>query len=206
MKSVSRPPKPALADDDLGDDPIVELRRWFAEAQEAGEPQPDAMALATADASGKPSNRMVLVKGIDTAGLAFYTNYQSAKAGDLAANPRAAAVLFWYRLHRQVRIEGSVIRLTRAESAAYFRTRPYGAQISAAASPQSRPIERTALETEVRRLRERFPAEVPLPRFWGGFRLKPLAIEFWQGREDRLHDRIRYVRTQTGWRRERLAP
>jgi pyridoxamine 5'-phosphate oxidase len=203
---MGRLPETPLDEADLGPDPVAEFQRWYAEAREAGEQQPDAMALATASPDGKPSNRMVLLKGVEAGGVSFFSNYESAKGRDLDVNPRAALVFFWYRLHRQVRIEGSVSRVSREESRTYFGTRPYGAQLSAAASPQSRPVARENLEREVGRLRELFPQAVPLPDSWGGYRVYPDLIEFWQGREDRLHDRIRYMRDGDGWRRERLAP
>lgn len=201
----SRLPEEPLDEDDLGPDPLAEFQRWYARAREV-EQQPDAMALATASAEGRPSNRMVLLKGVDEGGFTFFSNYESAKGEELRSNPRAALVFFWYRLHRQVRVEGSVDRIGHAESEAYFQTRPYGARISAAASPQSRPIKRAQLEAEVERLRESHPEEVPLPTWWGGYRLRPEVMEFWQGRTDRLHDRVRYTRTSVGWRKERLAP
>ena len=203
---MSRLPESPLHEDDLGPDPIAEFERWYAEARMAGEQQPDAMALATASAEGRISNRMVLLKGVDHAGFTFFSNYESAKGADLAANPRAALAFFWYRLHRQVRIEGEVSRISRQESDEYFRTRPYGARLSAAASRQSRPVERDQLESEVARLRALHADDVPRPAYWGGYRLRPDAIEFWQGREDRLHDRIRYTQTGDAWHRQRLAP
>ena len=203
---MSRLPESPLSENDLGPDPIAEFQHWYAEALAAGEQQPDAMALATVTADGRPSNRMVLLKGAEGGSFTFFSNYESAKGNELAANPRAAMVFFWYRLHRQVRVEGTVGRTSREESEAYFRTRPYGARLSAAASPQSRPVARAQLEAEVARLAERYVDEVPLPAAWGGFRLVPDAIEFWQGRQDRLHDRLRYQRGGAGWVKTRLAP
>ena len=203
---MSRLPEVPLDEESLGPDPIGAFEHWYAEAREAGEQQPDAMALATVSASGRVSNRMVLLKGVDHAGFTFFTNYESAKGQDLAANPRAALVFFWYRLHRQVRVEGEVSRVSRQESDEYFRTRPYGAKLSAAASAQSRPVSRAALEAEVARLRSLHADEVPRPSYWGGYRLFPEVIEFWQGREDRLHDRVRYERLGGAWRKQRLAP
>ena len=203
---MSRLPETPLDEESLGPDPIAGFERWYAQARESGEQQPDAMALATVSASGRVSNRMVLLKGVDHAGFTFFTNYESLKGQELAANPRAALVFFWYRLHRQVRIEGEVSRVSRQESDEYFRTRPYGARLSAAASAQSRPVSREAVEAEVARLRSLHPDEVPRPSYWGGYRLFPDAVEFWQGREDRLHDRVRYARAGDGWRKERLAP
>jgi pyridoxamine 5'-phosphate oxidase len=205
LRQVSRLPETPLDEDRLGADPLAEFRRWYDEAREV-EQQPDAMALATAGSDGRPTNRMVLLKGVDGGGFVFFTNYESAKGEDLARNPRAALVFFWYRLHRQVRVEGSVTRTSHEESEAYFRTRPYGARVSAAASAQSRPVKRADLEAEVRRLRAEHPEAVPLPAWWGGYRLRPDAIEFWQGREDRLHDRVRYRLIEGRWQKERLAP
>ena len=204
---MTRLPESPLREEELGPDPMAEFERWYAEARDAGEQQADAMALATVSASGRVSNRMVLLKGVDHAGFTFFSNYESAKGVDLAANPRAALVFFWYRLHRQVRVEGEITRVSRQESDEYFRTRPYGARLSAAASAQSRPVKREVLESEVARLRSLHPDEVPRPSQWGGYRLLPDAVEFWQGREDRLHDRVRYTRAvEGGWQKQRLAP
>jgi pyridoxamine 5'-phosphate oxidase len=196
-----------LNEEDLDPDPIAEFNRWFALAGQAGEPQPNAMALATVTSGGLPSVRMVLLHRADERGFVFFTNYESAKGRDLAANPRAAAAFYWARLHRQVRAHGPVTRTTQEESEAYWRQRPYGHRISASASPQSRPLARRALlEAEVTRLEAAYPEEPPRPPFWGGFRIAPEAIEFWQGRSNRMHDRLCYVRAGDGWRIERLAP
>ncbi len=192
---------------DLDPDPIVALRAWLADATEAS-PQPDAMAVATSTADGRPSARVVLLRGIDERGLVFFTNLGSRKGEELAENPRAAAVLHWWELGRQVRIEGAVEQVEREESAAYWATRPRASRVAAWASPQSESLsDREELETLFEDTEERFAEEdVPLPGFWGGLRIVPESFEFWTHRDDRLHDRIRYVREGDGWRRERLAP
>lgn len=198
-----------LREDDLPPDPIALARRWFEEAQAAGVEQPDAMTLATATPDGRPSARAVLLKGIDARGFAFYTNYESRKARELDANPRAALVLLWVPLQRQLRVTGAVARLSAEESDAYFATRPRGSQLGAWASAQSRPLpDRVALERRWAALDERWVgAAVPRPPHWGGYRVEPDEIEVWQGRANRLHDRFAYARTADGgWRRERLAP
>jgi len=190
-------------------DPLEEARRWFEEAELAGLPQPDAMALATASADGEPSARMVLLKGIDDVGFLFFTNHESRKGRDLAENPRAALVLYWTELRRQVRVTGAVERVSGEESDAYFATRPYGSRVAATASAQSSPIEsRTALEAEYERLDREFGGgDVPRPPYWGGYRVVPATIEFWVGRENRLHDRVRFTRRPDGsWSTARLAP
>lgn len=189
-------------------DPIELFGEWYQAAQESGIFMPDAMALATADANGAPSVRMVLLKRFDQRGFAFYTNYGSRKAADLDANPRAALCIHWGVLERQVRVEGPVTRVSEDESSAYFATRPRGSRIGAWASDQSRPLRsRGELEHRVRDAEARFPGDdVPLPPFWGGYRLRPERIEFWQGRADRLHDRLVFRREGDGWRTERLYP
>jgi pyridoxamine 5'-phosphate oxidase len=192
---------------DLADDPFEQLRSWLDDARDAVR-QPDAMTLATATPEGRPSARVVLLRGLDDRGITFFTNRSSRKGEELAANPYAAAVVHWWDLGRQVRIEGSVERTTDAESLEYWTTRPRGSQVAAWSSPQSRPLSgRDELEAQVDEMEERFAGdEVPLPPFWGGYRLLPASIEFWTHRDDRLHDRVRYVRDGDGWQRERLAP
>lgn len=193
----------------LDPDPGAQFGRWFAEAAAAGVVQPEAMTLATATPDGAPSARMVLLKGHDDGGFAFYTNRESRKGLELAANPRAALVFHWHEpRERQVRVEGRVEVLDDARSAAYFATRPHGARLAAWASPQSRPVTgRDELERRYDELATRFgEGEVPLPPFWGGYVVIPDAIEFWQAREHRFHDRMRYERDGARWQRERLGP
>lgn len=190
-------------------DPITLFRRWFDEAIASGSRLPDAMTLATATNDAKPSARMVLLKGVDPNGFVFYTNYLSQKAKELDENPRAALVLYWSGLDRQVRVEGEVERISPAESDEYFATRPRESQIGALASPQSEVIEgRDVLEDRFRELDEQYrDREVDRPEHWGGYRLKPERIEFWQNRAGRLHDRILYERHRAGsWTIKRLAP
>jgi pyridoxamine 5'-phosphate oxidase len=192
---------------DLDDDPLRQLHAWLEEARAAGVELAEATALATASPDGAPSARMVLLKDADERGLSFYSGYESRKGRDLDANPRAALVLYWHALGRQVRVEGTVERLSATESDAYFTTRPPGSRLSAAASRQSEVIEsRDELERAVAELRETVGEEVPRPPSWGGYRVRPELWEFWQHREDRLHDRFRYAREGDGWRIERLAP
>jgi pyridoxamine 5'-phosphate oxidase len=192
---------------DLDENPIRQFAAWFDDARGAGVRVPEAVALATATPGGAPSVRMVLLKRFDERGFVFHTNYESRKGLELAANPRAALLFHWDALGRQVRIEGSVRRASRSESEAYFRSRPRGGQLGAWASPQSRPIaDRETLEETVAEADARFDGDVPLPPRWGGFVLRPRAYEFWQHRDDRLHDRFRYRRARGGWVLERLAP
>ena len=190
------------------DDPIGRFQEWFREAEQARVEVPEAMTLATAGADGAPSARMVLLKGADDEGFVFYSGYVSRKAGELEQNPRAALVFYWRPLGKQVRIEGRVERVSEAESAAYFATRPRGSQLAAWASQQSQQLEsREQLERRYAELeREYAGREVPRPPHWGGFRLRPDAIEFWEHRENRLHDRLRYTRAREGWRAELLSP
>ena len=197
-----------LRESDLDPDPIVQFKRWFAEAGDSGTPLPEAVTLATATPDGVPSARMVLCKGVDARGFAFFTNYGSDKGKELASNPRAALVFYWPALGRQVRVSGPVSRVSPVESDAYFETRPLESRLSAAASPQSAVVaDRAALEAMVEEVRRRHGTAVPRPESWGGYRLEPEAIEFWVHRDNRLHDRLRYVRgPDGGWRIERLAP
>jgi pyridoxamine 5'-phosphate oxidase len=198
----------ALDEADAHADPIRQFTTWFDEALKAQLLDVNAMTLATASAKGEPSARTVLLKGADDNGFVFYTNYDSAKGRDLAENPRAALLIFWAELERQVRIHGSVTRTTVAESEKYFHSRPIESQISAAISNQSRPIaHRSELEQRYAEFQAQYGDAVPLPPNWGGYRVRPDAIEFWQGRKSRLHDRLLYTRQADGsWSRSRLAP
>lgn len=192
----------------LPPDPLQQLQRWLEEAIAAQVPEPNAMALATATTDGIPSVRMMLLKGIEDGALVFFTNYESRKAYELDTNPRAALLFFWAELERQVRIEGRVERLSAEESAAYFQTRPRQAQFGAWISPQSRVIpNRQFLERRFQEIAQLYShGDIPCPPFWGGYRLIPHMVEFWQGRPHRLHDRIRYRLQDGQWYRERLAP
>jgi len=189
-------------------DPINEFKRWFDDAVASGMKLPEAMTLATATPDGTPSARVVLLKSVDTDGFVFYTNYSSAKARDLEANPAAALVFYWSQFDRQVRVQGVVEHVTPEESQAYFRTRPRESQIGAWASPQSEVIEnRETLEARVAELEEIYgDREIECPEHWGGYRVKPTRIEFWKGRLGRLHDRIVYERDGASWKISRLAP
>ena len=192
---------------DLNDDPLEQFQGWLDDAQHADVREPNAMTLATVDATGQPSARIVLLKGLDERGFVFYTNYESRKAHELAANPKVALVFNWLALERQVRVEGTVSKLPKEESEAYHKSRPHGSQLSEWASPQSQVVEsRGVLEARLWEVEAEFPGEVPLPDFWGGFVVKPGRVEFWQGRPNRLHDRFRYTRQGEGWGLERLAP
>ena len=191
----------------MGNDPIALVQDWLEEARTvAGEPS--AMTLATATPDGRPSARVVLLRGLDERGFVFFTNRTSRKGDELRENPRAAVAIHWWELGRQVRAEGGVEEVSASESSAYWETRPRGSRIAAWASPQSKPLaDRDQLERRVAEVADRFDdGDVPLPPFWGGYRLVPDAVELWTHRDDRLHDRIRYVREGSDWRVERLAP
>ena len=198
---------PPLRRADLDPDPLRQFAAWYSQAADAVD-TPEAVVLATATASGAPSARMVLLKGFDQRGFVFYTNYFSRKGQEIAQNPRAAMLFHWSALGRQVRVEGAVHRIDAAESDAYFKTRPAGSRLSAAASPQSRPIaSREELETAVAELASRYPdGAVPRPDEWGGLRLVPSRFEFWQHGDDRLHDRFAYRHEGEEWTVERLGP
>jgi pyridoxamine 5'-phosphate oxidase len=190
--------------------PIVQFETWFAQAQASDLREPNAMTLATATSDGKPSARIVLLKEVSESGFVFYTNYKSRKGRDLESNPWAALIFFWAELERQVRIEGSVSRLTRNESETYFRSRPKGSRLGAWASRQSEPVEsRAQLEIRLRDLEARYAGtdSVPLPESWGGYLVRPDVLEFWQGRPNRLHDRLEYRRKgESDWEIRRLSP
>jgi pyridoxamine 5'-phosphate oxidase len=200
-------PTEPLLEGDLDPDPVAQFDAWF-EAASAVVRLPEAVALATADGQGRPSVRMVLLRGWGGDGFVFHTDYGSRKARELTANPAGALLLHWDALGRQIRIEGPVEKATAAESDAYFGSRPRDRQIAAHSSSQSRPIEsRSALDRRVREITAAFDGRaVPRPESWGGFRLRPESYEFWQGHDDRLHDRLRYERAGSGWRIERLQP
>lgn len=197
-----------LHERDCDPDPFKQFDRWFADAKKTSLHYPEAMALATATGEGLPSVRMVLLKGQDERGFCFYTNLESRKGAELAENPQAALLFYWEPYERQVRIEGTMERMTDEEACAYFNSRPRGSRIGAWASAQSALIEdRGELEAQVKKYEQQFKGgDIPLPPFWGGFRCVPESFEFWQGRVNRLHDRISYMRDGDGWKRVRLSP
>ncbi len=197
-----------LSEEGAGEDPLALFHTWYQEAIGSGIYLPESMALGTATPDGKPSVRMVLLKGYDERGFVFFTNFRSRKATELEANPEATLVFHWPILQRQVRLEGTVERISQEESEAYFQSRPRGSQIGAWASKQSEPLAtRQELEERVERYEKEFEGgPVPLPDFWGGYRLKPRSMEFWQGRANRLHDRIKFSIKERVWARDRLYP
>lgn len=199
----------ALDEHEAPDNPVSFFELWFAQATEAGEKEPNAMTLATADAKGIPSARIVLLKGLEDGKFVFYTNYKSRKGQELLDNPHAALLFFWQTLERQVRIEGTITKVSAHTSDAYFASRPQGSRIGAIASPQSQKISgRKWLEEEFNRLQQQYKdtEHIPRPEHWGGFALDPIRIEFWQGRSSRLHDRVLYEKVNNEWLRSRLAP
>jgi len=196
-----------LTEQAVNKNPVKQFEEWFNTALKSGFKLPNAMTLATASKRGKPSARIVLLKGFDETGFVFYTNYKSRKAKELKKNPYASLLFYWDKLDRQVRIEGKINKITKAESEKYFGTRPYESRLGAWASNQSSVIkDRMVLENSYLKYLEKYPQNVPLPQYWGGYRLIPDMVEFWQGSKNRLHDRIRYTRKKSGWKIERLAP
>jgi pyridoxamine 5'-phosphate oxidase len=198
----------ALNESDVLQDAIDQFKRWLEDALKSDILEPTAMMVATADKHGRPSARMLLLKGVDERGFIFFSNYQSRKAQELLENPQAALVFYWDSLERQVRVEGKVKKVSKEESESYFHSRPHGSQLGAWASQQSTVIKnRDVVEEKIKELSEMYSeGAVPLPEFWGGYVLEPRVIEFWQGRPNRLHDRLRYTRFEQGWKIERLSP
>ncbi len=201
--------KDSLTRDELSSDPIIQFERWYQEAEKVGIEEPNAMTLATSNREGKPSARIVLLKGFGPKGFVFYTNYASSKGQDLVQNPQAAVVFWWKEMERQIRIEGEVVKTKLDTSRGYFHSRPRGSQISAWASPQSQEIKEHYLSEKRAEVESRFSEvdPIPLPHYWGGFLLKPSTIEFWQGRKNRYHDRYKFRLSDDGtWSLARLAP
>jgi pyridoxamine 5'-phosphate oxidase len=196
-----------VSDPGAAQDPLEIVLAWYELARAEGVPEPEAAALATATPDGRPSVRMVLIRGIDARGVSFYTNRESRKGRELAANPHGAVAIHWHAMYRQIRLEGAVEALPDEESDAYFASRPYGSRLSAWASHQSAVLpDYETLERRVVEFGARYPETVPRPPYWGGYLLRPEAIEFWQGRPNRLHDRLLYRREADGWTTDRLAP
>jgi pyridoxamine 5'-phosphate oxidase len=196
-----------LHEEEIDPNPFAQFKHWFDEALQAQLPEPNAMTLATATPDGRPSARIVLLKGFDERGFVFYTNYESRKAQELLANPYAALIFYWNELERQVRIEGRVVQVEAQESDEYFNSRPRGSRLGAWTSPQSQVIAgREVLDQRLQHFETQFSEDVPRPPHWGGFRVEPAVFEFWQGRPSRLHDRLRYRRDGDAWVIERLAP
>jgi pyridoxamine 5'-phosphate oxidase len=197
----------SLTERDVDPDPVLQFEKWFEEALHAEMIEPNAMTLATSTRDGHPSARIVLLKGADARGFVFFTDYRSRKGAELEANPHVSLCFWWDALQRQVRITGTVARVSREESETYFKTRPHGSRIGAWASTQSAALlSREVLEREVQRLEGTYPGDVPLPSHWGGYRVTPDSLEFWQGRPSRLHDRIVYTRSGATWMIGRLSP
>ena len=197
-----------LSEKDLAKDPFRQFERWFQEAEAAKLPEPNAMICSSATRDGKPSSRIVLLKGLDGRGFVFYSNYESRKGRELAENPRVSLLFPWFPIERQVIVEGSVVKLSREEADAYFHTRPRGSQLGAWVSQQSSIVPaRTQLDEALKQIEQKYAGqEVPMPPHWGGYRVQPETVEFWQGRRNRLHDRLRYRRDKADWLIERLAP
>ncbi|MBO1337635.1 pyridoxamine 5'-phosphate oxidase [Streptomyces sp. VRA16 Mangrove soil] len=211
MREQYRTHDGGLLESDLAAHPMEQFTHWFKQAAAPGSPlpEPNAMVVSTADADGRPSSRTVLLKSYGTEGFVFYTNYGSRKARELAVNPHIALLFPWHAMSRQVLVTGTAARTSREETAAYFHSRPHGSQLGAWASAQSTVLgSRAELDSGYEELRRRYPvgSAVPVPEHWGGFRIVPGTVEFWQGRENRLHDRLRYTRADPGWRVERLSP
>ena len=199
--------KSTLSVSSVSKDPFKQFEKWFQDVLNSGFLEPNAMTLATASKAGKPSARVVLLKGIHDGGFVFYTNYKSKKGKDIEDNPYGSILFYWDRLERQVRIEGKIEKVSQQESEEYFNTRPYKSRVGAWASKQSTVIEsRSAIVREFLKYMMKFKTHVPLPDVWGGYRLIPDSFEFWQGRPNRLHDRVRFTKDKSGWKIERLAP